>query len=103
MNNTKVELKCIVGINLRKHRDAAGLSQQKLAAKAKITVNFVHEIEHGKRGASMETIANVSRVLGIEPYKLFLPEWEKSIDDVDYPEHIETFLKSVEDLKRHYQ
>ncbi|GMO53339.1 MAG: hypothetical protein Ta2G_11250 [Termitinemataceae bacterium] len=97
------ELKKVVGNNIKKYRKKKGLSQMEFADAVNVSYNFINDIERGKKGVSMNTFVKISDVLGLEVYKLFLPEYEKDPKDTNYPTHVSDFLKHVEELKRHYQ
>ncbi|MBR3058108.1 MAG: helix-turn-helix transcriptional regulator [Clostridiales bacterium] len=59
------ELNADVGRRVRLARDAAGLTQEKLAALIEVSVQFVSDFERGKVGASVETIVGISRALHV--------------------------------------
>ncbi len=52
--------------NLRKHRRAAGLSQEQLAHRAGLSIGPVRKIEQGGDGVRMETLHALARALGIK-------------------------------------
>ena len=66
------ELRVRLGKRLRDTRKAAGLSQELLAEKAGISVDFISMIERGKRSPSIETIEKLSKALHIEISDLFV-------------------------------
>ena len=53
------------GKAVREARVAVKLSQEKLAEKADLTLNFVGEIERGEKLASIETAARLASGLGM--------------------------------------
>lgn len=52
-----------IGIRIRQVRKAKGWSQDKLAKKCGISLNFMGHIERGTRKMSMDTFANLCREL----------------------------------------
>jgi transcriptional regulator with XRE-family HTH domain len=100
----KNALHILFGNNLKKFRERAKLSQIALSIKAGVANNFIHDIEHGDRGVSFGTILKLSKALHVSSYRFFLPETEDPMHiEGNYPDHIELFLKAVEDLKSHYE
>ena len=73
------ELNAQVGRRVRLARDAAGLTQEKLAALIEVSVQYVSDFERGKVGASIETIVGISRALHVSCDYLLLGE-EKAED-----------------------
>ena len=63
----------VFGANVRKFRQAKNWSQAELAEKIDISPVFMTHIEHGTRGASMETIELLARCFEI-PYTALFEE-----------------------------
>jgi transcriptional regulator with XRE-family HTH domain len=63
----------IVGANIRRHRLARGVSQEVLAADAKVAMRHLGFIERGQINASVEVIGRIAEALEIGPGKLFEP------------------------------
>ena len=59
------------GANLRRHRKAAGLSQENTAVLASLHRTAVGQLERGERVARADTIAKLAGALEIDPGKLF--------------------------------
>jgi transcriptional regulator with XRE-family HTH domain len=59
------------GDNLRRHRKAAGLSQEEAAVRASLHRTAVGHLERGERVARADTIAKLAGVLGVDPGDLF--------------------------------
>lgn len=53
----------LLGKNIRQERINTGLTQEKLAEKADISVSFLGQIERGERKLSLETLLSLSKVL----------------------------------------
>lgn len=52
------------GTKLRKVRKSKGLTQEKLAEKARIDFSYLNLIEAGKRNPTLKVIAKIARALG---------------------------------------
>ncbi len=65
----------IIRYNIKKHREAAGLTQQQLADKAGITMNYLAKIESKKmqRGCTVVIIGRIADALDIDIRELFKP------------------------------
>jgi transcriptional regulator with XRE-family HTH domain len=58
------------GETLREHRQRAGLSQEKLAAKAGIDRTYVGGAERGERNVALVNIVRLAEALGTTPAEL---------------------------------
>ena len=54
------------GQRVRDLREAASLSQEKLAGKAKLSRHYVSELECGKRNPSLTVIAGIAAALDVD-------------------------------------
>jgi len=70
---TEDELRTIVRTNIRRYRDYQKWTQAKLAEKLNISVNFLSDVENGKRWISPASMVKFASVLNIEPFELFKP------------------------------
>lgn len=52
-----------MGVRIKKSRVIHGYTQEKLAELAEISTSFVGHVERGEKIPSIETLANLSRVL----------------------------------------
>ncbi|MCL2266013.1 MAG: helix-turn-helix transcriptional regulator [Treponema sp.] len=68
---TEDEFKAIVRINIKRYRVYRNWTQAELAEKMDISVNFLSDIENGKRWISPANMVKFASVLNIEPYELF--------------------------------
>jgi transcriptional regulator with XRE-family HTH domain len=59
-----------LGRSLKKHREAASLSQEKLAEVAEIDRTYVSDIERGNRNPGIKNIARLAKALGIKTSQL---------------------------------
>ncbi|MDR1363716.1 MAG: helix-turn-helix domain-containing protein [Spirochaetaceae bacterium] len=100
----KQQIRLVFGRNLKRLREKAKLSQIDLGLESGITHNFINDIEHSKRGVSLDTIAKLSKALNVSPHTFFIEdEGALEKDLTPYPEHIESLIKAVEDFRSHYE
>jgi transcriptional regulator with XRE-family HTH domain len=62
--------RAVVGMNVRRLRKAAGLTQEQLAFEAKIDLTYVGGIERGRRNPSVLVLARIATSLNAEPADL---------------------------------
>lgn len=65
-----VDPKQVLGKNVRKHRSALGISQEKLAELADLDRTYISGIERGKRNVSLVNIVEIAHALKIRPEEL---------------------------------
>jgi transcriptional regulator with XRE-family HTH domain len=69
------DLQRIVGRNLRRHREARGLSQEAFAAEVlKVHRTRAGAIERGERNLTLQTVEQIAARTGLDPLDLFAPE-----------------------------
>jgi transcriptional regulator with XRE-family HTH domain len=68
------ELLKTFGANIKHYRGLFKWSQAELAEKVDISVNFLSDIETGKKWASPVTMVKFADAFNIEVYELFKPE-----------------------------
>ena len=59
-----------LGANVRRHRLAAGLTQEQLSDRAKLHLTEISRIENGRRDPQLATIVTVADALEIAPAEL---------------------------------
>ena len=64
----------IFATNLRRERQRCNLSQEALAHESDIDRTYVSALERSLYSASLDTIEQIAAALGVEPYKLLLPD-----------------------------
>ena len=62
-----MRLRGVVARNLRRLRQAKGLSQEELAARAEINRNYVSLLEREENAASVDMLEKLADVLGVDP------------------------------------
>jgi transcriptional regulator with XRE-family HTH domain len=98
------QIRMVFGRNLKRLREKAKFSQIELAMESGITHNFINDIEHAKRGVSLDTIEKLSEALKVSPHAFFIIDEDALEKELSpYPEHIESLLKAVEDFRSHYE
>ncbi|MDR1596613.1 MAG: helix-turn-helix domain-containing protein [Treponema sp.] len=78
-----MDLKRVFILNLKKFRNHRGISQMRLAELCDTATNYIGEIEIGRRFPSLKLIEKIGRVLEIEPYRFFVDDSEKKLDELD--------------------
>ena len=105
---TENELKAIVQTNIRRYRDYRKWTQAQLAEKVEISINFLSDIENGKKWISAATMVKIASTFNIEPFELFrtadAPEASVSALFSRYnKEVIQVVSDSLERTYRYYQ
>ena len=65
--------RAVVGANVRLHRKALGLSQERLAEAAGLHWTYVGSVERGERNVSVDNIARLACALSVDIRELFKP------------------------------
>jgi transcriptional regulator with XRE-family HTH domain len=68
-----MDIRRVVGENVRRHREAAGLSQEELAARMGVDQGYVSSLEAGRRNPTILTMWHVAVALEVQPASLFEP------------------------------
>ena len=69
-----MDIKKIIGDNVRGHRKKLGWTQEKLGVRADLSSEYLSRLEKGKKNASAETLYQIAKTLKIEVGALFIPE-----------------------------
>lgn len=67
----------VFGTNLKKYRNAIGISQEAFADKCGMHRTYISAIECYRRSISLENIQRIADALEIDAYKLFLEDENK--------------------------
>jgi len=68
------ELRMLFGKNVRTYRNRRNWSQADLAEYANISINFIGDIERGKKWPHPETLTRLADALEIRVFELFVEE-----------------------------
>ncbi|MBK9080735.1 MAG: helix-turn-helix transcriptional regulator [Rhizobiales bacterium] len=74
----KASITKIVGENVRRAREAVGLSQEELGDKAGIDRTYVSGVERGVRNPTVKVLARLAEALETTPDKLLVREGAKA-------------------------
>jgi transcriptional regulator with XRE-family HTH domain len=69
-----MDIKKLVGDNIRGYRKRIGWTQEKLAVRSKMNSEHISRMENGTENITLETIQKLASKLGIEVYLLFIKE-----------------------------
>lgn len=61
-----MEIREVFARNLRRYRQAAGLSQEELAHRAEVDRTYISALERSVYGATIDVVDKLATVLGIE-------------------------------------
>jgi len=87
------EIRTIFGQNIKNIRSRYNWSQGDLAENADISINFLGDIERGKKWPSPETLSKISKALEVDVHELFVTK--KASVSHDNNTIIEKFLKDA--------
>jgi transcriptional regulator with XRE-family HTH domain len=73
MSDKAQALRKTLSTNIKRHRENAGLTQEKLAEKAGISANMINDIEGCRSWVSDKTLVKLAAALQVETYRLFMP------------------------------
>lgn len=65
-----MDIKAVVGKNVRYYRELRGISQEQLAFEADLHRTYVSGVERGIRNPTVLLVARLADALGLEPSKL---------------------------------
>ena len=68
-----MNIRRVVGQNVRRYRLKAGLSQGELAAAMDVEQAYVSRLEAGTRNPTLVTVWHAAEALGVPPHKLLTP------------------------------
>lgn len=70
----KIELTALIGENVSKYRQKAGLTQAQLAEKAGVGISFISRVERGEKSMKLHTLYNLAEALGVSCDALLYPD-----------------------------
>ena len=64
----------LLGRNIRRHRNAQGISQEELAFRAEMKRSYVSGIELGTRNPTVKALERLAGALDLDPRSLLAPD-----------------------------
>ena len=77
-----MNLKEVLGKNIKRYRKIKGLSQEQLSEFLNISQQTLSKIESGKNFLTSETLEKIPHILGVNAYELFMDGGEYTSDNV---------------------
>ena len=68
-----MDLRTVFASNVRRLRSERGFSQCELAAEAELDRSYLSRLENARNNATLELVAKIADVLGVEPAELLTP------------------------------
>lgn len=103
----RMNVKKILGDNIKKYRKKAGFTQDEFAEKLDISPKHLSNIEIGQKFISAQLLEKVSEILKVSPSTLFYSTDERSLGDESLSkidriidEYFDSFAKSVKERIR---
>jgi transcriptional regulator with XRE-family HTH domain len=69
----EINLRKLFSLNIKRHRQMKGLSQERLAEKMDISTNYLSDIETGRGWVSPFSLVKLANALEVEVFELFKP------------------------------
>jgi transcriptional regulator with XRE-family HTH domain len=69
-----MDMRRLVGRNVRKYRLEKGLTQEQLADTCGFGQNYLSDLERGRRNPTVVTLWEISQALGVTPVDLVTPD-----------------------------
>lgn len=96
-----MDLKQVLGNNIKHYRQLKGYSQEEFSEKLNISQQTLSRIERGINFLTAETLEKISPILEINPYELFMKSEDYSNQNIieDIEKHLEYIKKDPKKLK----
>ena len=101
MKKKSIDLRNILSINIKKHRELLGFTQEKLAEKTGISANMVRDIEGCRTWVSDKTLISIAVALKTDIYRLLMPETIQ--EEENYQTVLLDLTKTFEKLKADFE
>jgi len=69
-----MDMRRLVGENVRRLRIAASLTQEQLAERSGFSQQYISDLERGRRNPTVVTLFELASALGATPVELITPE-----------------------------
>ena len=83
MTISMAQVKELLAFNIKLLRKKSGFSQEKLAEAASLSAQTISDIEGCRTWVSDKTLENLSKILNVDIYQLFIPPAEGDGGNVD--------------------
>ena len=87
-------LQSTIGARVKERRKVLGITQERLAELSGLSTNFIATIEIGQKTPSLETLAKLSRALGVEACDLL--RTEPDAGEISISEYVENSLEGLQ-------
>jgi transcriptional regulator with XRE-family HTH domain len=71
--HARMDIRLVLGENVRTCRLRAGISQEELAARMGVEQGYISRLEAGSRNPTIVTLAEAAKALGVRPAALLEP------------------------------
>ena len=68
-----MDMRKLVGRNVRAIRQARGMTQEQLAEKSGFSQQYISDLERGRRNPTVVTLHDLAQALGSTPIELIMP------------------------------
>lgn len=69
-----MDMRRLVGRNVRKLRQEAGLTQEQLSARSGFGQQYISDLERGRRNPTIVSLYEIAQALGSTPVTLLTPD-----------------------------
>ena len=98
-----MDIKKILGANIRKYRKRYDLTQEQLAESLNLTQKFLSSIEVGRNFVSAEALEKLCEVFNVSPSTLFYSSENSKIDDSALTKIDKIFEEETKQLNKRIQ
>lgn len=89
-----------LGVRIREERKKIKITQEELARRVDLSIDFIGYIERGKRTPGIKTLGRIATALNVELYELFIFEKNKKAKDNEVA--IKKLILSLDNKKPEY-
>jgi transcriptional regulator with XRE-family HTH domain len=75
-----MDMRRLVGRNVRRARTKAGLTQEQFSERSGFTQQYISDLERGRRNPTIVTLYELARALGVEHVDLVRPDDEAAAE-----------------------
>lgn len=89
-----MDMRRLVGRNVRRARERAGLSQEQLAVRAGVSQQYVSTVENGRRNVTVVSLYILAQQMNATPVELLTPDDEALTEAPGAPERVNARAKN---------